>query len=305
MSLNSDIYEERRRKWRRSGFWKGVGLTLGVLIGGSILLGVAFGDQEPTGPYIAKHYVLGTIFNDPDRDQLIADLAEDRDARALILYVESPGGTTVGAEGIFDAIRHVAAEKPVVAVMGEVAASGGYIASIAADHVIARGNTLTGSIGVILEYPDVSGLLDRIGVEVQTVRSSDVKGGLSPLRPASEEELDAQRELIADAHNWFRGLVEERRQIEGDALNMVADGRAFTGRQALDVDLVDQIGGLREAESWLEQRDSRLDGLPIRVVSLPEPDLGWLDYVGNLSGFAEIYRDLRAREGFRLFSTLR
>jgi protease-4 len=128
---------------------------------------------------------------------------------------------------------------------------------------------------------------------------------LSPLRPASDEELDAQRELIADAHDWFRGLVEERRALTGEALDLVADGRAFTGRQALEVDLVDQIGGLREAESWLATRDSRLSDVPVRVVSLPEPELGWLDYLGNVSGLAEIYRDLRAREGIRLFSTLR
>lgn len=303
--MNSEIYEERRRKWRRSGFWKGVGLTLGILIGGLVLIGTLFGDSEPTGPYIAQHNVLGIIYNDPERDELIADLADDDDVKALILYIESPGGTTVGAEGIFDAIRLVAEEKPVVAVMGEVAASGGYIAAIAADHVIARGNTLTGSIGVILEYPDVSGLLDMVGVRMETIRSSDVKGGLSPLRRASDAELAAQQELIMDSQNWFRGLVQDRRDLSLDELNVVASGRAFTGRQALSADLIDQIGGPRDAESWLEDTQSTLIGLPIRGVHLPEPELGLLDYVGDLSGMSKIYRNLQAREGIRLFSTLR
>ena len=142
-----------------------------------------------------------------------------------------------------------------VAVLGEIAASGGYIAAVAADHVIARGNTLTGSIGVILEYPNFSDLLDEIGVEIETIRSSNLKGGTSPLRDASPEERALEEALVEDSYQWFRGLVSERRNLSGGALDRVANGRVFTGRLALSAELIDEIGGMDAAEAWLEETD--------------------------------------------------
>ncbi|MEO1065719.1 MAG: signal peptide peptidase SppA, partial [Actinomycetota bacterium] len=167
------------------------------------------------------------------------------DARALVLRIDSPGGTVVGSEALYLALRRVAEEKPVVAVMGEVAASGGYVAAIAAEHIVARQNTLTGSIGVILEYPEISGLLDDLGVEVVTIRSSDVKGGASPLRELSPAERAAQERIVADANAWFRELVAERRGFRAAAIEVVADGSAFTGRMAVENGLIDAFGGVR------------------------------------------------------------
>ncbi|HSF91984.1 MAG TPA: S49 family peptidase, partial [Paracoccaceae bacterium] len=128
----------------------------------------------PSGPQIARFEIYDVIYEDPERERLLSELAYNEDVAAVLLRIDSPGGTTVGAETIFANIRTISERKPVVVVMGEVAASGGYIAAIAGDYLIARGNTLTGSIGVIMEYPDVTGLMETVGVQMQTVRSSDV-----------------------------------------------------------------------------------------------------------------------------------
>ena len=301
MSLEEELYEERRRKWRRSGFWRGVGFVI-LFFALAIGLAVFLRPEAQTGPHIARHEVFGVIFNDPARDALIAEMAEDADVAALIVYIESPGGTTVGSEALFEAIRTVAAEKPVVAVMGEIAASGGYIAGIAADHIVARGNTLTGSIGVIMEYPNFSDLLTDLGVEVETIRSSDVKGGASPFRDTNPVERAQQVALIDDSYAWFRDLVADRRDLAGPALDRVADGRVFTGRQALDVGLIDGLGAEDEALDWLESQDSALEGLPVRLREVEEDEDGFLDMVDDFLGASDFLPALTSGTGPRLWS---
>ncbi|MEL6600124.1 MAG: signal peptide peptidase SppA [Pseudomonadota bacterium] len=300
MSLEAELYEERRRKWRRSGFWRGAGVVV-LLV--AVVLGIRalMGDPGP-GQHIARHTLFGVIFNDPVRDDLIRSFADDDEVQAVIIEIESPGGTTVGAEAIYDAIRDVAEVKPVVAVLGEVAASGGYIAAIAADHVVARGNTLTGSIGVIIEYPNFSGLLEDLGVSVETVRSSAIKGGASPLRPTSDAEREEQRDVIEDSFQWFRGLVGEARDISGQQLDSVADGGIFTGRQALAVGLIDAIGGEQEALIYLESLDESLRDLPIVDHAVPEEDFSALDLVLEQSGMRAFLPEIARKSGARLWS---
>ena len=301
--LERDFYEERRRKWRRSAFWRGVLVTLGILVVLGII-GALLGDR-PRGPHIARFHLTEVIYDDPARTQLLRDLRENEDVKALIVHVSSPGGTTVGSEVAYEGLRAIAGDKPVVAVMGEVAASGGYISAIAADHVIARGNTITGSIGVLYEYPDVTELMGKIGVEMQTLRSSELKAEPSPFRPPSPAGLAAQRVLVEDSFNWFRGLVAERRGLEGAALDRVADGRVFTGRQALDLGLIDALGGEEAARDWLESRDPVLADLDVLTWEPEREDQGFsglLGYLPGLIGKIEAVPDL---DGPRLMSILR
>lgn len=260
-ALERDFYAERRRKWRRSAFWKGFGLA--TLI--AVAIAVVSARSGLTGPpeQIARVEVAGVITDDPERDRMLAAIAGSDAVRALVLRVNSPGGTTAGSEALFAALRSVAETKPVVAVMGEVAASGGYVAAIAADHVVARGNSLTGSIGVILEYPDLTQVMERLGIGLETVRSSDLKAEPSPFRPTSPAARAREEALVAESYAWFRGLVAERRGLDGAALDAVADGGVFTGRLALENGLVDAIGGEAEALEWLESRDPALAALPV------------------------------------------
>lgn len=215
------------------------------------------------GPHVARFDVAGLITADPARDALLKDLAEDPSVAGVMIRIDSPGGTVAGSEALYEAIRKIAAAKPVVAQMEEVAASGGYIAAIAADHIVARGNTLTGSIGVVKQEVDVRGLMDRLGVTISERRSDIYKARPSPFS-ATPPEVDAwENELLADAYQWFRGLVGERRALSDAALDEAANGRAFSGRQALERGLIDDIGGPDEALSWLVSQGVPSD-LPVR-----------------------------------------
>lgn len=261
-SQTRDFYEERRRTWRRSAFWRGFGVAAAIAVVAGLWLGA--GALAPGRAQIARVEVGGVITDDRDRDAMLAEIADDEAVRAVVLRVNSPGGTTAGAEALYASLRAVAAKKPVVAVLSEVAASGGYVAAIGTDHIVARGNTLTGSIGVIMEYPDVTRVMDKIGVAMETVRSSPLKAEPSPFRETSPAARAVEAALVAESYDWFRGLVAERRGLEGADLDAVANGQVFTGRLALGNGLVDEIGGEPEALAWLESRDSALSGLPVR-----------------------------------------
>jgi protease-4 len=292
-AIERDFYEERRRRWRRSAFWRGflvAVLLLAVVAGLAAMDGLA-----ARTPHIARYAVSGVITDDPERDDLLRELAGNDAVRAVLVRVDSPGGSTVGSEALFAGLRRVAERKPVVAVMGEVAASGGYIAALAADYIVARGNSITGSIGVILEYPDFTELMDRLGIGLQTVRSSELKAEPSPFRPTTPEARAREIALVADSYAWFRDLVAERRGLSGEALDAVTDGGVFTGRLAFETGLVDALGGEPEALAWLEAQRRGLADLPMRDWSL-ERDLPLptrlLGSLASTLGFPERMSDL-------------
>lgn len=278
--LTLDFYEERRHKWRRSAFWRGVLITLCVFVLLGVLV-VILGGGPRFADHIAHVDLKGVIYNDPVLDATLKDVEENDKAKALILTISSPGGTTVGSEAVFERLRKISDKKPVVSVLGEVAASGGYIAAIGADHIIARGNTITGSIGVIMEYPDLTDLLTKVGITMQTIRSSEIKGGPSPFRKSTPEARAAEKVLIDESHQWFRGLVEDRRGLNGSKLDTVADGRVFTGRLALDLGLIDAIGGFDEAIEYLDSLDSIEAKLPVDAYALEYENVGLFGIVGK------------------------
>lgn len=278
--LTRDFYEERRHKWRRSAFWRGVLITLSVFVLLGVLV-VILGSGPRFADHIAHVDLKGVIYNDPVLDATLKEVEENHKAKALILTISSPGGTTVGSEAVFERLRKISDKKPVVSVLGEVAASGGYIAAIGADHIIARGNTITGSIGVIMEYPDLTDLLTKVGITMQTIRSSEIKGGPSPFRKSTPEARAAEKVLIDESHQWFRGLVEDRRGLNGSKLDTVADGRVFTGRLALDLGLIDAIGGFDEAIEYLDSLDSIEAKLPVDAYALEYENVGLFGIVGK------------------------
>lgn len=298
-ALERDFYEERRRTWRRSAFWRGFWVAAILCL---ILAAVIGGSGAIPHAQIARFQLNGVITDDLKRDELLRELAEAGEVEAVILRINSPGGTTAGAEAVYAAVRDIAAVKPVVAVLGEAAASGGYVAAIAADHIVARGNTLTGSIGVIMEYPDLTGLIDRIGVSMQTVRSSELKAEPSPFRPTNPEARAVDRALIADSFAWFRGLVGERRGLEGAALDEAANGQVFTGRLALGNGLVDELGGEPEALAWLESQSPGLGDLPVEDWQVKREE-GWIGSIlGDMGSSGGILGEISGLGGLRLYS---
>lgn len=272
---------ERRRLRRRVGFWRLVAIAALAVAGG-----VAAWKYAPREPYVARHAVLGVIFEDGARDAMLREIARDERVLALVLRIDSPGGSVAGSEALYEALRTVAAEKPVVAVMGEVAASGGYIAALAADRIVARGGTVTGSIGVVAEYPNVAGLLDQIGVGVARVASAPLKAEPSPFREPTEEALAAQAEVIDDAYRWFLGLVAERRGLDAARARSLGDGRVYTGRQALEAGLIDALGGEEEALDWLSAEAGVPRDAPVRDVEPEDPDMGLGDMLGGAAARA-------------------
>jgi protease-4 len=159
--------------------------------------------------------------------------------------------------------------------MGSLAASGGYVVSLGADHIVAGRNTITGSIGVILQTIEISGLLQKVGVQVNEIKSAPLKGEPSEFHPLTPEARKATDALVQDAYDWFVGLVAERRKLAPEAARVLGDGRVYSGKQALDVKLVDEVGDERTARAWLQSHDVA-QSVPVRDIETKSriPGLG-------------------------------
>jgi protease-4 len=252
MSFEADQIVARRRLRRQVSFWRVSAIVLALATALVLMTsGQDDGALSKLSEHVARVRVEGFISGDEKTLKMFKTLAESNRVKALILHIDSPGGSTVGAEALFEAVRKVAEKKPVVAVMDSVAASGGYATAVAADHIIARGNTITGSIGVIFQWPDVSQLMNALGVKVEELKSGELKAEPSPFKPASERGKAVAMQMIRDAYDWFVSLVAERRKLPIERVRLLADGRVYTGRQALQEKLIDGIGGEDAAVQWL------------------------------------------------------
>ncbi len=180
------------------------------------------------------------------------------------MHINSPGGTTSGSEQLYDSLMRLKEKKPTVVVVDGLAASGGYIAALGADHIIAQETSLVGSIGVLFQYPNVTELLKTLGVKVEEIKSSPLKAAPNGFEPTSPEARAAIEAIVSDSYAWFRGLVKARRQLDDASLERVADGRVFTGRQAVALKLIDQLGDERTALAWLAKEKSIDPNTPVR-----------------------------------------
>jgi protease-4 len=252
MTFEADQIVARRRLRRQVSFWRAGAVVLAVIAAIALVSsGNGDGAFSRLSDHVARVHVDGFISGDEKTLKLFKTIAESNRVKAVIMHIDSPGGTTVGAEALFEAVRKVAEKKPVVAVMNSVAASGGYATAVAADHVIARGNTITGSIGVIFQWPDVSQLMNSLGVKVEELKSGELKAEPSPFKPASDRVKAVAMQMIRDSFDWFVALVAERRRLPIERVRLLADGRVYTGRQALQEKLIDGVGGEDAAVNWL------------------------------------------------------
>ncbi|TPI75883.1 signal peptide peptidase SppA [Mesorhizobium sp. B2-8-9] len=261
MAMRADDLIDRRRLRRKLTFWRVVAFL--VLAAAIIAFSTWVYDDNCTGravPHIAKVKIEGTITEDEELLKRLESIRKSPEVKGVILSIDSPGGTTVGGESTFDAVRKLAGDKPVVAEVGTLAASAGYMIASAADHIVARKTSIVGSIGVLIQYPDVSGLMDKLGIKLEEVKSSPLKASPSPFKPTNDDERAMVRKLILDSYDWFVGIVADRRKITHEQALALADGSIFTGRQALANHLVDAVGGEQEAIDWLATKgvDSKL-----------------------------------------------
>jgi protease IV len=279
MSLDSDVIVDRRRIRRKLTFWRVVAALVAVVGGvriGVIVAPARRGAFTNTGS-IARINIEGLIRSDQERVEALDRLANSKTA-AVIVHINSPGGTTAGSEQLYDALVQLKAKKPLVVVVEGLAASGGYITAIAADHIVAQQTSLVGSIGVLFQFPNFTDLLKTVGVKVEEVKSSPLKAAPNGFEPTSPEARAALDSLVKDSYAWFRGLVKERRGMDDALLDKVADGRVFTGHQAIDLKLVDQLGDEKTAVAWLVAQKGVKSDLPVRDYKL-QPRFGDLTFL--------------------------
>jgi protease IV len=309
MSLETDHIVDRRRLRRKLTFWRAVAVLIAIAgVAGAALMA----QRADTTPQISRVTIQGLITGDKERTEALDKLARSRDTRAVIVHIDSPGGTTAGSEELHQALRRVAAQKPTVVVVDGLAASGGYMAAMAADHIIAQNSSLVGSIGVLFQYPNFSDLLNKVGVSYETIKSSPLKASPNGLEPTTPEARAAIEALVSDSFAWFKDMVKDRRKLEGADLDRVADGRVFTGRQAIALKLADEIGREQEAIDWLEKTNNINPKTPVRDWRLHPhfSDLSFLHLavtrvldglgLGALAGEFEISGALQAAEKLNL-----
>jgi len=269
MSLDADTIVDRRRMRRKLTVWRVFAVLLAVIAvvavgvalrvpGSGMLSGVAGSGA------IARVTITGLIRTDRQRVEALERLSKSSQAKAVIVHINSPGGTTSGSEELYDSLMRLREAKPTVVVVDGLAASGGYIAALGGDHIIAGETALVGSIGVLFQYPNVSDLLKTIGVQVESIKSSPLKAAPSGFEPTSPEARKAVEEIVMDSYAWFKELVQKRRSLDDATLAKVSDGRVFTGRQGLALKLVDELGGERAAVAWLVKEKKVAPDTPVR-----------------------------------------
>ena len=253
MAESFDAILDRRRLRRKLGFWRIAALIIAAAA--ALLAFMAAGGEfgaRTSKDHIAKIRIEGTITEDEELLGRLAEIEKSDAAKGLILQIDSPGGTTAGGEAIYEAVRKIAVKKPVAAQVGTLAASAGYMIAVASDHIVARQSSIIGSIGVLFQYPDVSELLGKIGVKVESIKSSPLKAEPNFFTPSSEEAKTMIRKMILDSYDWFVGIVDERRPFDRTQTLALADGSVFTGRQAIKNRLIDEIGGEEVTLKWLQ-----------------------------------------------------
>jgi protease-4 len=263
MSLDADLLIDRQRLKRRLTFWRVVAVVAVVF---GLLLAAGSGSRiggTTLGRHIERVRITGLIDNGQKTIDQLQKLADDPNVAAVLLHLDTPGGAVSGGEGIHDAVQTLAAKKPVVAVLDGTAASAGYMIAVAAPHIVSRESTITGSIGVIMETVNLGGLLDKIGVSEDPLVSGPLKGQPSLDRPMTPQARVVLQAMVGDLYDQFVQIVAKGRHMDAEKVRQLADGRAYTGRQALPLGLVDEIGGEPAALRWLRTARNVPADLPV------------------------------------------
>ncbi len=286
MALETEVVLDRRRLRRRTALWRSLAILAVVAALAAWALTSAGGAGLLGNKHIARVTLQGMITENRDQLRMLKKIAKSEQVAGVILFVNSPGGTTTGGEALFQALRRVAETKPVVAQFGTVAASAAYIAGMGTDYIVARGNSITGSVGVLVQWPEVSGLMEKIGVKINELKSGPLKATPSPFQPLDEAGREVTQQMITESQQWFLGLVKARRKIDTANVPGLEEGRVFSGREALKYKLIDALGGEAEAVRWLETEHNVKKGT--RVVDWrPQPTSSWPFGLGVMGGFRD------------------
>lgn len=275
MSVDADYLVDRRRIRRKLTFWR-VAAFLILLVGliGGLLAVSGFGDMSKRSAHIARIPISGVILDDRRQLKLIEKIGKSASVKGVIVSINSPGGSTTGGEALYNALRDLSAKKPLVAEIRTVGASAGYMIALASDHIVARYNSITGSIGVLFQFGNAAKLMETLGLEMDAVKSAPLKAEPDFYSPASEEAKDVLRDLVMDSFDWFVALVAERRNLAPEEARRLADGRIYSGHAASQNGLIDAIGGEEAALSWLTSEKGVEKDLPVVDWTLADEENG-------------------------------
>ena len=265
MVITADEMIDRRQLRRKVSFWRAIAF---VILAVSLIALLAYSARNTlfssaSSDHIARVKITGVITNDEPMLNLLKQIKDQDKIKAVILNISSPGGSTVGGEAMYEAVRELAEKKPVVTQVGTLAASAGYMIASATDHIVARRSSIVGSIGVLFQYADASELMGKIGVQVKAIKSSPLKAEPDPFSPTPPEAIEMLDRLIQDSYEWFVSLVEERRGMDRQEVLKLADGSVFSGGQGLENGLIDAIGGEETARKWLTEEKKIRDDFEI------------------------------------------
>jgi len=271
--LAADKYRRSRGLWRLLAFLA-LAIAVLALAGRFALL------NTPAAEHIARIVIDGTITTSRDRLEAIEAIAEDDRVRGVIVAINSPGGTTAGGEELYESLMALRAHKPVVSVINELGASAAYMTALGTDRIFARRLSIVGSIGVLYQHVNAGQLLETIGVDFDKIASGPLKAEPDFDEPLTGPARQSITQLVESSFEWFVEIVADRRNLDPASVETLSDGRIVSGREAVDVGLVDAIGGEAEARAWLEAEQGLSADLPI-VTHYPreEEGLGWLAWL--------------------------
>ena len=256
-----NFFNEKKRSFLR-GFIALIILFIGITFFDSI-----FNKQDN---YIAKVSIENIIYTDDDFLILLDDLKNDKNVKAVLVDLNSPGGTIVGSQTIYNKLKSLGENVPIAVSMKEVAASGGYLISLAADRIFCYKGTITGSVGVILQTVNLNNLLEKIGLEPLIVKSGSMKSVPNPFEKVDEEKKKKIISLVDNMAKQFLNLVIQSRNLSKKEIDLISDGSVFTGAQAKEINLVDEIGDEQDAITWLKKKADLDEKTKVLEIKKPE-----------------------------------
>lgn len=301
MSIPPDYLIERKSMKSKIQLWKGlffipILLLLIVLFDKNLL-------NFKDGKFIARISIEGTIEEDAKKFRKIEALAKNKNVEAVILTINSGGGGVTASEQLYLALKKIREQKPIVSVMGTLAASGGYMISLATDRIFAHSSTITGSIGVLSMSFEVTELAEKLGIKLNSFKSTEMKAGINPLEKVTPEVREAQMALINDLCNFFIDIVAKERKLDPEIAKKLGNGMVYTGRQALELKLVDAIGGEDAALKWLEEEKKIDPTLKVKEIDLEESNILSKLLEPGSKVFSNIYKILMNLFGYSNYLT--
>lgn len=281
MTITPDYIIERKQNKLKLRLWKLATILMFIVLIVVMIKKFDLTSSEyvtTNSNYIATVSIEEIIFEDTKRDKRLEKIIDDDKINALIVNVNSPGGTVVGSEKIYNILRKISAKKPVVIVMGTLAASGGYLISLGGDYIISHNGTITGSIGVIFQTLEVTDLAKTLGITFNNFKSGELKAAPNPTEQVTEAVRQAIMSNVQDTYDYFIELVALRRGLAIEEVKKIADGRIYSGRQALKLKLVDAVGSEDDAIKWLQEVKKIDKDLKVKEFKI-KPKLKFLEII--------------------------